>query len=170
MKKILWTILGALLLLGCKSKSAKKSNDDFELVVEKNTMIKTHSDSTIKILTDQIGMTSYELIPKSGNIVVTYRYEENLAEDIMDGHYIEEVILEFPKNIKSGTWKNEQLKVFTALFGRQCFCRGEAGTFYIENGTLTIRENKKDFQFHLEFEMVTGKQITKTISGTIPKK
>lgn len=170
MKKILWTFLGTILLLGCKSKSTLKSNDEFEIVVEKNTMHTTHSNSTIKILTDQIGMMSYELLPKTGNTVVIYRYEEHLPEDIMDGHYIEEVILEFPKNIKSGTWKKEQLKMFAALFGRQCFCRGEAGHFYIENGTLTIQENKKDFLFQLEFEMTTGRQITKTISGTIPKK
>jgi hypothetical protein len=170
MKKILWTFIGTILLLGCKSKSVMKPDADIEIVAEKKTLLKTHYDSAIKMLTDPIGMMYYELIPKTGNNVVTYRYEENLAEDIMDGHYIEEVILEFPKNIKSGIWKNEQLTTFNALFGRQCFCRGEAGNFFIENGTLIIRENKKDFQFLLEFEMVSGRQITKIISGTLPKK
>lgn len=170
MKKILWSFLVVLLLIGCKSKSAMKSDSDFQFDVEKNTQYKIHCDAAIKILTDSIGMIYYELIPKTGNRVAIHRYEESTAEEVMDGHYIEEVTLEFPKNITPGTWKNEQLRVFNALFGRQCFCRGEAGNFYIENGTLTIRENKKDFQFHLEFEMPSGRQITKIISGSIPKK
>lgn len=168
-QKLISLSLIVVLLCGCKS---KKTDSPLSEAIETNTntMMTLHDNTALELKIDYIGSLYYELVPNEEFMVVSYRYEENMPEDIMDGHYIEEIYFQIAKPIAPLTLSNTLLADSKALFNRQCFCRGEAGTFLITLGNLTIEENKNNFAFRFDFTVSSGKQITKKITDVIPKK
>jgi len=163
-------ILISFITLGCKSKKPEGKLDDTATSNKSQSILKIIDNTSIDLKIDPIGSLYHELIYNEEFLVVSYRYEENTAEDIMDGHYIEEILFQIKKPLLPDNIAHTRLADNRAIFNRQCFCRGEAGTFLITEGTLILEEKKKDFQFKFEFTVHSGKQITKNFSGSIPKK
>jgi hypothetical protein len=168
-QKLISLSLIMMLSWGCKSKKMDSPVSE-ALETNTNTMMTLHDNTALELKIDYIGSLYYELVPNEEYIVVSYRYEENMPEDIMDGHYIEEIYFQIAKPIVPMTVSNTLLADHKALFNRQCFCRGEAGTFLITEGNLILEENKDNFTFEFNFSVSKGKQITQKITGVIPKK
>lgn len=162
-------IIISLITLGCKSKKPEVKSDDTVISNKTQSMLKILDNTSLDLRIDPIGSLYHELIHNEEFLVVSYRYEENTAEDIMDGHYIEEILFQLKKPVLPDTITHTKLADNRAIFNRQCFCKGEAGTFLITEGTLILEENKKGYQFKFDFTIHSGKQITKNISGNIPK-
>jgi hypothetical protein len=169
MKKLISLALIILLLWGCKSKKTDFPVSEAEGAKTK-TMMTIHDNTALDLKIDDIGSLYYELVPNETSMVVSYRYEENMPKDIMDGHYIEEIYFQISKPIVPSTLSNTLLTNHKALFDRQCFCRGEAGTSLIMKGNLSIEEHKNNFTFNFDFTVSRGKQVTQKIQGVIPKK
>lgn len=163
-------VLASFIILGCKSKKPEIKSDDNTVSNKIQSMLKIHDNTSIDLKIDPIGSLYYELTPNEAFLVISYRYEENTAEDIMDGHYIEEILFQLKKPLHPDTISQSNLADNRAIFNRQCFCRGEAGTYLITEGSLILEEKKNDYQFKFDFTIQSGRQFTKNFSGNIPKK
>lgn len=169
MKNIIYIVLLSGITLGCKTKTPERTVKEQE-PTQNDSMITIHDNTALNLKIDYIGSLYYELIPDEEFMVVSYRYEEQTPEGTMDGHYIEEIYFQVQKPIMASSISNALLADNKAIFNRQCFCRGEAGTFLITEGTLTLEEKKSNYTFQFDFSISSGTQKTKHISGIIPKK
>ena len=55
----------------------------------------------------------------------------------MDGGYREEIIFEVPTDLKDGIVSGKQILSTKALFGVFCYCKGKAGYYTINEGSIT---------------------------------
>jgi hypothetical protein len=53
------------------------------------------------------------------------------------------------------------------LYGKHCFCKGEAGYYPISNGELSVSTNDKTLTFNLNFKVEKTSQVISNISETV---
>ena len=53
------------------------------------------------------------------------------------------------------------------LFGRHCFCRGQAGYFKVNQGTLTLERKKGSSSIDLDFKIAEVPQLFTKVKATI---
>ncbi len=53
------------------------------------------------------------------------------------------------------------------LFGRHCFCRGQAGYFKVNQGTLTMERKKGSSSIDLDFKIAEVPQLFTKVKATI---
>ncbi len=110
---------------------------------------------------DSFGIGYVKLEESEGNLV-KFEYKKSGLQNISDAHYSEIIYIHVPKNfseIKSNTTTFKQAKI---LFGRLCYCKGQAGYYSVEKGTFTAKmESKNKLNFALNFSI---KQVPHLIS------
>jgi hypothetical protein len=115
-----------------------------------SVVISNHSNLNLK--DDTIGAI-YPLIAKGNNIVVKFKYEEKSPEGTADGDYSETFHFEIPQNTKVLNLMDEELNNVKLLYGKQCFCRGEAGYYEVKKGTIKIVKTESDMYFDISFNV-----------------
>lgn len=151
----------AIILFSCKSSksSEDKANQDVNSISslcaeEGECTFVVHKDSSLIILEDTTGQI-YPVIEQGENIVVEFTYAVKGPEGTMDGDYSETVHFEITGSEDKLNLTNEELGKIKLLFGKHCFCKGEAGYYTVDEGEILLK-NKNDSLF-LNLNLVINK-------------
>ena len=144
MKKALFLLLIMASIASCKCKTAALEQTENHTITMLNDCypnakcsVEVFKDSALVIEKDDIGKLFYTLVSKKGSTVYQYQMTENKDEKYMDGGYREEIIFELSSNFKNGTISGKEILETKALFGVFCYCKGKAGYYSIQEGSIT---------------------------------
>ena len=120
-----------LIFISCGNKINLASKKEVNILKEKTENLKsevfvTVSDNSSMIIKEDATGHLYPVIVSGDHIVIEYKYEEKGEEGTIDGDYSETLHFEISKNTKELCLKDDQLTRVKLLFGKHCFCRGEA--------------------------------------------
>lgn len=161
-------------IISCKTTSSRSSKD---LTIIKSTSfcpedgkcnLSIKNNKQLIIKSDDIGKQYYELVDNNSKSVIIYEYSRNTPKDLQDASYREEIIFEIENSTNSLTLSNENLGNTKMLFGRHCFCRGQAGYYPVKKGNLKLTNEKSKITFSLNFEIDEVPQIIKMIQNKSP--
>ncbi|GGD18609.1 hypothetical protein [Flavobacterium orientale] len=169
MKKLLLTSL-LVSLLSCKStNTCAIENKDivFEKCPEDGTCtLVVLKNKKLNVLSDDLGSLYFSLSDNEATHVFHYQYKRNVPEDVQDGQHIEEVYFEINANETNLTIENEALQQTKMIFGRHCYCKGQAGFFKVNSGTLQVKKTTAGFEIQSTFISKEVPQIISSFSGT----
>lgn len=93
---------------------------------------------------DEFGMPYVE-IEEGNKIILKFEYKRTANPDLSDPNYREEVfILLNPNEVELET---NNFKRTPIIFGRWCFCKGQAGNFRVRKGKLSIKKLKNNYYY-----------------------
>lgn len=160
----IYILLSSLILsVACKTSTVINSSDTIAITseIEKNNdncpkdgecSIKLHQDAFI-LLKQDTPDTYYPTIEKGEKIVVVFEFLIKGPEDTADGDYSETIHFEIDKDAKNLAISGEKLKQVNLIFGKHCFCRGEAGYYKIKEGNLSVHRLKDNISIDLSFKL-----------------
>lgn len=100
-------------------------------------------------------------------IVVKYEFERNKSDDLYaDDFYKEEVFMEIPAKAFKKQFKNAELEQVKLVYGKHCYCKGEAGYYKITEGTLKVDHSDKQTKVKLTFKAPVSSLI-ETVDFTV---
>tara|TARA_B110000003_G_C16637016_1_gene528774 strand:+ start:2216 stop:2737 length:522 start_codon:yes stop_codon:yes gene_type:complete len=130
----------------------------------KSEVFVTVSDNSSLIIKEDATGHLYPVIVSGDRIVIEYKYEEKGEEGTIDGDYSETLHFEISKNTKELCLKDDQLTKVKLLFGKHCFCKGEAGYYYINKGKLKVLKLNKEIYFDINFNIEESSSKLKRVS------
>lgn len=100
-------------------------------------------------------------------ILVKYEFERKRAEDLYaDDFYKEEIFMEIPVKAFKKQYKDTELEQVKLVYGKHCYCKGEAGYYKITQGTLKIDHSDKQTKIKLTFKAPVSSLI-ETVDFTV---
>lgn len=149
-----------LVVNSCGSKKVTVSEKEKEMIVlaegvtynEKEVSVNASNNSILTIKDDTIGEI-YPVIESGKNIVIDFKYEKKAPEGIADGDYSETLHFEIPKNTTVLNLNDASLNDVKLLFGKHCFCRGEAGYYKVKKGNMKIVKTDNEIFFDITFSV-----------------
>jgi len=93
----------------------------------------------------------YPVIEKGDKMIVEFSFLEKGPDGTVDGDYSETIQFEVSNTIDKFTIADKDLEQVNLLYGKQCFCRGEAGYYKIDQGNLTVEKSEDQIVFDLSF-------------------
>jgi hypothetical protein len=142
-------------LLGCQSQKGLDAQNEKEENLsafcpkDGNCTFEVLTNSSLNLQTDGIGQL-YPQVKKGNKTVLKFEYKRSVDPRIADGGYTEIVYAEIDPKTKDLNLSDEQLTSANVVFGRLCFCRGQAGYFRIDQGALVIstaKDRSKTYAF-----------------------
>ena len=107
------------------------------------------------------------LTDNSKTSIIKFEYNKTVDTTLQDNSYREEVLFEIPNQFKEINKENNELESVKMIFGKHCFCRGQAGIYSIKKGKLNILKENNTTSFNLEFEIPNIDHKIKIISESI---
>ncbi len=93
-------------------------------------------------------------------VLVEYSFDRNKAEgNHADDFYKEELFMEIPVKAFKKQYKDAELDQVKLVYGKHCYCKGEAGYFKITEGTLKIDHSDKQTKVKLAFKAPSSSVI-----------
>ncbi len=114
--------------------------------------LKIYKNSSIVLKKDTTDMY-YPVIEKGNNIVVEYTFFIKGPEGTSDGDYSETIHFEIKETTKSLHIEDDTLVQVNLLFGKHCFCRGEAGYYKVNDGNLILKKSHDKLIIDLSFSL-----------------
>ncbi|WP_205521223.1 hypothetical protein [Psychroflexus aurantiacus] len=114
----------------------------FEVLNQKSLVIKTDATGA-----------QYPQVTKGKHKVLKFEYKRNQDPQIADDEYTEVVYAQIEPGQKKLDLNDDQLKQAKLLFGRLCFCKGQAGYFPVREGHFKVSSNKDEsitYSFNIE--------------------
>jgi len=175
--KLLVFISAFLLIFSCKTnctidQSSKETKVEFTENTngytpnKENYSVTVTKNSSLTIKEDTTGK-DYPVIEKGENIVVEFKYLEKGPEGTADGDYSETLHFEVPNSANKISLKDADLQNVDLLYGKHCFCKGEAGYYKVINGQLLIIKTEKELSFDVSFTINETSQKVKRVTKTI---
>jgi hypothetical protein len=127
--------------------------------------ITVYPNEKLEILTDGTGAIYYKKIADSNSVVFHFQYNRTVEEGVQDGQYQEELIFEYSNENLPLNLTDLSLEKTKMLFGRHCFCKGQAGYFRVNSGNLNLGQTKGKTTIHLQFKVTEVPQIITKIQG-----
>jgi hypothetical protein len=125
-------------------------------------------NKSLDIKKDDLGGIYFNVVDNDQTSVIKYKYNKTVDPKYQDGFYNEEIIFEIKNGNNKISNKDASLQDTKMLFGRHCYCKGEAGYFNVEKGNLEVNKNNNgEVQFSLDFEITQVPQIIKSIQGNL---
>ena len=109
----------------------------------------------------------YPEITSGDNMVVVFSFSQKGPEGTVDGDYSETIHFEVPSNIDKLNKKGDGLQDVALLYGKQCYCKGEAGFYKVDNGVLNVTKKNGQLHFNLQFTVGETSHKVSEISRTI---
>jgi len=134
------------------------TKENYSVTVSKNSSLSIKKDTTGK---------DYPVIEKGENIVVEFRYLEKGPEGTADGDYSETIHFEVPSTYEKISLKDADLQIVDLLYGKHCFCKGEAGYYKVANGKLLVIITENELSFDVSFTINETSQKVKRVIKTI---
>ncbi len=123
-------------------------------------------DKRLDIKTDDLGRIYYEIVAATESSVVLYHYDRKVEKGLQDGQYREDVVFEINHSDSLISLSGSDLQKTKMLFGRHCYCKGQAGYFKVTQGQLTLEQKKNAVSFHLDFTITQVPQIIQSIKAS----
>ncbi len=172
--KALYFIMPLLIANACKTQDTKTiSTNDTNMEVTENNhnscpdggtcTIEILEDKTLEIKEDGIGAL-YPEIKNGDNIVVQYTYSKQGPDGTVDGNYSETIHFEIPSSATNLGKQGASLQDVKLLYGKQCYCKGEAGYYKVSDGKLSLEKNNRQITFDLQFQVGKTSQVVTHIS------
>ncbi len=159
-----YAFLSALILVcACKTQNTVDSSKEIAVVSEPqnnegycpeggNCTVKLHKNSSL-VLKKDTADSYYPVIEKGDGIVVEFKFLIKGPEGTADGDYSETIHFEINKATEILNIKGEALEQVQLLFGKHCFCRGEAGYYRVKDGNLTLQKLKDNINVDISFNI-----------------
>lgn len=160
-----------LLFLSCSSNKTKIAESNIGCTLESicpddgTCSIIVYSNQKLEILTDETGSLYYKKVADENSKIVHFQYKKTVEENVQDGHYQEELIFELNTNETSLYLSDESLQNTKMIFGRHCFCKGQAGYFQIKSGKLDLKQLDGKNSLTIEFKASEVPQIISQIKA-----
>lgn len=175
--KALYFLIPLFMVNACKTQTGpviSSENKNMEQVDKHNTdcpeagscSVVLHKNKTLEIKEDGTG-AMYPEINDGENIVVEYTYSKKGPEGTADGNYSETIHFEIPANTSSLRKENTALSEVKMLYGKHCFCKGEAGYYPLTDGNLVVNRNNETITFNLQFNVGKTSQVVSHIVETV---
>jgi hypothetical protein len=115
-----------------------------------NCTIKCHKNSSM-VLEKDTTERYYPVVKKGEGTVIEFKFLIKGPEGTLDGDYSETIHFEINKTIGTLHIKDENLEQVNLLFGKHCFCKGEAGYYKVKEGKLILQKAKDEITIDLFF-------------------
>ncbi len=166
-----------IIILFANACKTTKENSDTNSIEEHNVVmeecpekgectLKVMKNSSLTIKEDTIGQI-YPVIEKGDYLVVEYTFLIKGPEGTADGNYSETLHFEIPNATKQLNLKDATLQDVDLLFGKHCFCKGEAGYYKVKKGELKLSKTSKELSIEVTYIVYETTQKTKQLSKTI---
>lgn len=166
-------IICAFLLLSCKAQKTdidSKTNElssSVECPEDGNCSFELFPNSSINLVVRE-GTSSYTTIEEGNKTVFKFSFKRNVDQQVVDGHYIEEVFAEFDSDISELNLENKELRQVNLILNRICFCKGSYGSYIVTKGQLTLKKMKKNtYSLRIDFKVDEVPQVITSISETL---
>jgi hypothetical protein len=176
MKKLL-TIPILTLLIFCSSKNniEAQTNDSKGLTNKKEINCPTDGRCAVDLFKnkklvikhDDLGSIYYQVADNNNTSVILFKYERNVEVGVQDANYSEEIVFEINNSDTSLRLSNESIQSTKMLFGRHCFCRGQAGYYEVNQGHLNLEKKNQKITMNLDFKVSKVPQVITDIQTTI---
>ena len=123
-------------------------------------------DKSLDIKTDDFGGIYYQIVAATESAVVLYHYNRKVEKGLQDGQYREDVVFEINNSDSLISSSGSELQKTKMLFGRHCYCKGQAGYFKVTQGQLILTQKKNAVSFQLDFTITQVPQIIQSIKAT----
>jgi len=132
--RYLFLVVISSVLLACQSQ--KSLNTQYEkretlstfCPEDGNCTFEVLTNSSLNLQTDGIGQL-YPEVKKGNKTVLKFEYKRSVDPRIADGGYTEIVYAEIDPKTENLSLSDEQLTSANVVFGRLCYCKGQAGYF-----------------------------------------
>lgn len=128
--------------------------------------ITIYPNEKLEILTDETGAVYYKKTAASNSTVFHFQYDRTAEEGVQDGQYQEELIFEYSNDSFPLNLTHQSLQKTKMLFGRHCFCKGQAGYFLVNAGSLNLNQTKGQTTLDLQFQITEVPQAITQIQST----
>ncbi|MGV9004174.1 hypothetical protein [Flavobacterium sp.] len=171
MKKIFLIPLAiSLSFCNCKKSvvdSAKVSSIESICPENGECTIQLFKNKSLIVKTDDLGGIYYQMDESLETSVIQYQYDRKIEDGLQDGQHREEILFEINNKITALNLQDIDLQQTKMLFGRHCFCKGQAGYFKIEEGSLQLENQKKGISFDLDFKIQKVPQLFDKVKATV---
>jgi hypothetical protein len=153
--RCLFLVAISIMLLACQSQKNLNTKDKKEETLsafcpeDGNCTFEVLTNSSLNLQTDGIDQL-YPQVKKGNKTVLKFEYKRSVDPRIADGGYTEIVYAEIDPKTKDLSLSDKQLTSANVVFGRLCFCKGQAGYFRIDQGSLVIstaKDRSKTYAF-----------------------
>ena len=169
MKYTILPFVMVLLISCCSKKTSIVESVNSKLVSmcpkDGTCTITIYPNEKLEILTDETGAIYYKKIADNNSSVFHFQYSRTVEEGIQDGQYQEEVIFDYSNDDLSLNLTDLSLQKSKMLFGRHCFCKGQAGYFLVNSGSLNLNQSKEQTTLDLQFKISEVPQIITQIQS-----
>ena len=124
-------------------------------------------NTSLVLKTDPIGAFYYETQPSNNTDVIIYKYTKTVDKTLQDAGHEEDILVEIPSTLREISLENNELQQAKVLYGRHCFCKGQAGYFKVENGKLSISKNASNYILNVDAIVTKVPQKIKSFSATL---
>lgn len=171
MKK-LFLIPLALLVSFCKCPQAtieKSSVSSIESICPENgnCTIQIFRNKSLNVKADEFGSIYYQMLDNPNTSIIQYQYNRTVEKGLQDGQHKEEILFEINNAVTQISLTDIKLQETKMLFGRHCFCKGQAGYFKVEQGTLNLKNEKAIITIALDFQITKVPQLYSKVYATL---
>lgn len=154
-------------VISSENTTMEQRNDNKTNCPEEGTCsVVVHKNKTLTVMDDGTGEL-YPHLEDGNNTVIEYTYLKEGPENTADGNYSESIHFEIPAGIENLNKKDSALSEVKLLYGKHCFCRGEAGYYPINDGKLTLEKSADGMIFDLKFTVGKTSQVISHIRETV---
>ena len=161
------------LLMSCNAQNTKTISETKEVMSkivcpkDGECSFELLPNSTINLVIRE-GTSSYTTIEKGNKTVFKFSFKRNVDQQVMDGHYIEEVFAEFDTELSELNLENKDLRKVNLILNRICYCKGSYGSYVVSKGQLSLKKTKKNtYQLNINFKVDEVPQVITSISETL---
>lgn len=129
--------------------------------------IKIEKNKSMLVKTDEFGSVYYILEDDATKSVIIYEYKRNVEKGLQDGQHREEIVFEINNSDTKLSLNNDALQNTKMLFGRHCFCKGQAGYYRVTEGKLNFENNSGIINVDLDFKVTKVPQLYTSVKATI---
>ncbi len=112
--------------------------------------LKLIPNKSLQLKTDEFGQLYGETVT-SDDILIKYSYNRNVPKNVADAHYSETYYFSISKNSTELDLRDAELQKVNLVVDRQCYCKGTAGFFKINNGALKLHIKKNELTLNGNF-------------------
>ena len=160
MKKMMMLFAIAAMAVSCKTsvKGVESTNWLGKKVVMSSVLPENGIVTATREFEKGLNLDGFaELYPqdifKPETVLVKYEFNRNQSEDIYaDDFYKEDLYLEIPTQAFKKEYKDAAMQDVKLIYGKHCYCKGEAGYYKITDGILKINHKEEATTIKLSFK------------------
>ncbi|WP_297334360.1 hypothetical protein [Flavobacterium sp.] len=136
----------AILLASCAGQNMQqaldKNNTSQTCPETGNCTVEIMRNTALLIEDDIEGKFYYKTERNTDFTVIRYKYVKDTNPALADAGYTEEVVFEVANSTKTLSYTGNDMQKIKMLFGVMCFCKGKAGFYKVEGGSIDYKNDK----------------------------